>query len=94
MRVHSELRDFGHFFIVIDPELFSPLTNFTARVDRMIEQTKSAQRMDDIDEVLIPGEAELRARERNLSRGIVPVRPATYSALLKYKTSAGLDTKL
>jgi LDH2 family malate/lactate/ureidoglycolate dehydrogenase len=93
LRNHSEPRDLGHFFMAIDPELFSPLAEFTARVDRMIDITKSGERAENVEEILIPGEAELRERERNLREG-VPVRPVTYRALLNYAEAAKLTTKL
>jgi LDH2 family malate/lactate/ureidoglycolate dehydrogenase len=89
----SAPRDLGHFFLAIDPELLSPLADFTARVDRIIDETKASQRADGVDEILIPGEAELRARERNLKLG-VPLRRVTYEALLKYGVDAGLATRL
>jgi amino acid adenylation domain-containing protein len=85
--------NFGHFFMAIDPELFMPSADFTARVDRLIEMTKSGDKADGADEILVPGEAELRARERSLKEG-VPVRPSTYEALRKYGRKAGLDTEL
>ena len=85
--------NFGHFFLAIDPELFMPSPEFTARVDRLIEQTKAGKRADMVEEILIPGEAELRARERSLRQG-VPLRPSTYHALRAYAEKAGLDTKL
>jgi amino acid adenylation domain-containing protein len=94
MRDHAELRDLGHFFLAIDPELFSPAAEFTGRVDRMIEQAKSAERIEGVDEILVPGEAEMRARERNLATGAAPLRPVTYQALVKYGASAGLRTEL
>lgn len=93
MKDGSKPRDIGHFFIVIDPELFSPAAEFIGRVDRLIEQTKAARPMENVDEILIPGEAELRARERNLKYG-VPLRPVTYRSLMRYKTSARLSTPL
>jgi amino acid adenylation domain-containing protein len=93
MHNHSEARDLGQFFMVIDPEQFSPLAEFTARVDRMIEITKAGERAENVKEILIPGEAELRERERNLNRG-VPVRALTYRALLKYAEEAKLDAEL
>ena len=61
--------NFGHFFMAIDPELFMPSPEFTARVDRLIEQTKSGDRAEGAQEILIPGESELRARERSLQGG-------------------------
>jgi LDH2 family malate/lactate/ureidoglycolate dehydrogenase len=79
--------------MAIDPELFMPATEFTTRVDRMIEQAKGGERTDDVEEILVPGEREMRARERNLRDG-VPLLPSTYHALRKYARNAGLDTEL
>jgi len=93
MRQNAEPPDFGHFFMVIDPRLFMPLAEFTRRVDRMIEQTKTGQRSESGDDILIPGEAELQARERNMQDG-VPLRPSTYRALRKHGEEAGLNTEL
>jgi len=85
--------NFGHFFMAIDPELFMASSDFTARVDRLIDMTKSGEKAVGSAEILVPGEAELRARERSLRDG-VPLRRSTYRALEKYGTNAGLDTKL
>ncbi|HEX9983146.1 MAG TPA: amino acid adenylation domain-containing protein [Thermoanaerobaculia bacterium] len=85
--------DFGHFFIVIDPELFLSRDEFSARVDRMIDEVKGARRMQGIDEILLPGEAELRAREHNLRSG-VPLSSAVHQALEKYRREAGLVSEL
>jgi LDH2 family malate/lactate/ureidoglycolate dehydrogenase len=85
--------NFGHFFMAIDPELFMPSADFTARVDRLIEMTKTGDKADGAEEIFVPGEVELRARERSLKEG-VPLRPSTYEALRKYGLKAGLDTEL
>jgi LDH2 family malate/lactate/ureidoglycolate dehydrogenase len=85
--------NFGHFFMAIDPETFMPSQEFTARVDRLIEQAKSGERAAGVDEILVPGELELRARERSLREG-VPLRYSTYHALRKYARKAGLETEL
>jgi LDH2 family malate/lactate/ureidoglycolate dehydrogenase len=85
--------NFGHFFMAIDPELFMPGADFTARVDRLIEQTKSGVRAEGVEEILVPGESELTARERSLLDG-VPLRPSTFAALRKYGRSVALQTEL
>lgn len=85
--------DLGHFFLAINPELFLPSAEFTARVDRMIEEAKAGGRAEGVEEILVPGELELRARERNLREG-VPLLPSTYRALLSYREQAGLETEL
>jgi amino acid adenylation domain-containing protein len=85
--------DLGHFFMAIDPELFMPTAEFTARVDHLIEQTKAGERAENVEEILIPGEMEMRAREQNLREG-VPLPPLIYHALRKYARKAGLDSVL
>jgi LDH2 family malate/lactate/ureidoglycolate dehydrogenase len=56
-------------------ELFLPSSDFTARVDRLIEMTKAGDRADGAEEILVRGESELRARERSLKEG-VPLGPS------------------
>jgi LDH2 family malate/lactate/ureidoglycolate dehydrogenase len=85
--------NFGHFFMAIDPELFMLGTEFTSRVDHLIEQTKAGERAEGVAEILVPGESEMRARERSLVDG-VPLRQSTFQALRKYGRNAGLETEL
>jgi LDH2 family malate/lactate/ureidoglycolate dehydrogenase len=93
MRRSEKPPNIGHLFMAIDPELFMPLVEFTARVDCLIEQTKAGERSENVEEILIPGERELRDRERNLRAG-VPLLPSTYRALREYAQKARLDTQL
>jgi LDH2 family malate/lactate/ureidoglycolate dehydrogenase len=86
--------DFGHFFLAIDPGLFLERAEFFTRVDRMIDEVKSVRRMSDVEEILVPGEAELRAREANRVRGDLPVSRATYETLEKFAREAGLSARL
>ena len=83
----------GHFFLVINPELFVDRPSFLARVDAMIAAAKASQRAPGVAEILVPGEMEMRAREQNLRDG-VPLLPSTYRALLDYRQKAGLQTEL
>ena len=85
--------DLGHFFMAIDPALFMPLETFTARVDAMIEATKAGERMEGVEEILVPGEMEMRAREMHLREG-VPLLPSTLRSLVEYRRQAGLETEL
>jgi LDH2 family malate/lactate/ureidoglycolate dehydrogenase len=85
--------DLGHFFMALDPRLFLPYEAFTARVEAMIAAAKASERMDGVAEILVPGEMELRARERNLREG-VPLLPSTYRVLQEYRRQAGLETEL
>jgi amino acid adenylation domain-containing protein len=89
----SQAPDYGHFFIAIDPERFMPAAEFAARVDRMIDQTKHGEHAENIDEILIPGEMELRARDQSLKEG-VRLRPSTHRALVSYGRQMGLGAEL
>jgi LDH2 family malate/lactate/ureidoglycolate dehydrogenase len=94
-KLHGSLRgpDYGHFFMAIDPQRSMPTTEFVARVDRMIEQTKNGERAEHVDEILIPGEMELRARDQSLIEG-VRLLSSTYHALVTYGRHMGLSADL
>lgn len=83
----------GHFFMAIDPRLFLPFEDFTARMDGMIAAAKGSERMEGVEEIFVPGEMELRARQRHLRDGI-PLLPSTHRALLDYRQKAELETEL
>jgi len=85
--------DLGHLFMAINPELFMPIAEFKSRVDSMVEQVKSGERAENVSELLLPGEIEMRARAENLIEG-VPILSVTYSALEKYRKTAGLTSGL
>jgi LDH2 family malate/lactate/ureidoglycolate dehydrogenase len=85
--------DYGHCFIAIDPQRFMPAAELAARVDRLIEHTKSSERAENVGEIFVPGEMEMRARERSLREG-VRLRASTYRALVTYGRQAGLHTDL
>jgi ureidoglycolate dehydrogenase (NAD+) len=93
VRDSSQAPDYGHFFMAIDPVRFMPASEFAARVDRMIEQTKKGKHAEDVDEILIPGEMELRARDQSLKEG-VRLRPSTHRALVTYGRQMGLGADL
>jgi LDH2 family malate/lactate/ureidoglycolate dehydrogenase len=83
----------GHFFMAINPELFTSREEFLSRVDAMIEAAKASDLAEGVEEILVPGEMEMRARKRNLDQG-VPLLPSTYRGLQAYAQEAGLETVL
>lgn len=93
VRQTSEPPDLGHFFFAIDPRLFMPPVEFTSRVERLIEETKTGRRAVAVDEILIPGEAELRSRDRSLQEGVL-LRRSAYETLRRYAREAGLTAPL
>jgi len=91
---HTYEPNLGHFFMAINPEMFMPRDALLDRVDQMIDAAKASEKAAGIPEILVPGESEMRARERNLKAGSVPLLPSTYKGLLDYKQKAGLETAL
>lgn len=94
MRNGEREHDLGHFMLALDSGLFMPRETFAARVDRLIDDMKSAERQEGVAEILGPGELEMRARAANLAAGSVPLLPTTLQRLLDYGRDAGLTTTL
>lgn len=94
VRDEGKRPDLGHFFLAINPELFMPLEQFRARVDRMVDEIKSSRLAPGTKEILVAGEIEMRNRQANLAAGSVPLLPSTLRALETYREEAGLETKL
>jgi amino acid adenylation domain-containing protein len=92
-RMRQGAPDLGQLFVAINPELFMPIDQFKKRVDSMVEQVKASERAENVPEILLPGELEMRAREESLLHG-VPVLPVTHAALEKYRKAAGLNCSL
>jgi amino acid adenylation domain-containing protein len=93
LRNYTGAADFGHFFLVLDPERFLPRDQFLERMDRLILQTKAGTLAEGTREILIPGESELRAREQSLREG-VRLAPEVHRRLVQYGIAAGLRSRL
>ena len=63
----------GHFFLVLDPELFLPREQFTARLDELIGQVKTGARARGTDELFVPGERGQRRAAELRRAGEVPL---------------------
>ena len=90
----GSLDDLGHFFMAIDPAIFMPIEQFKDRVEEMIRQIKSSKLAAGSSGVMVPGEPEWNARERNLAAGTVPLLETTYRTIAAHIEEQGLKTKL
>ena len=61
----------GHFFVLFDIAAFMDLSEFTQRIDEMIDRLKAGKRRPGVQEILIPGERSARNFERNSREGIL-----------------------
>ncbi|HYL82161.1 MAG TPA: Ldh family oxidoreductase, partial [Candidatus Acidoferrum sp.] len=75
----------GHVFMAIRPDLFLPMAAFKQRMDTLIERLKASEPAAGVDEVLMPGEPEVRHETERLRTGL----PLTAGVLASVETEAG-----
>ena len=59
----------GHYVQAIDISAFCPVEEFKKRMDELLADLKSQPRMDGVNEILIPGEPELRTKTQREKEG-------------------------
>jgi uncharacterized oxidoreductase len=80
----------GPVVIAIDPECFAPLDEFIADVEAQCEAVLSSPTSAGVDEILLPGQMEQRARVERERDGI-PVADATVAELEVLCAQAGIS---
>lgn len=83
----------GHLLICIDVAALGDPTEYAARAEQLVEQTRGADKAAWADEILVPGELEDRARTRHEAEGIV-LADSTWDSLaaLCVETDLALPT--
>jgi ureidoglycolate dehydrogenase (NAD+) len=76
----SKPQDVGHWLLVIDIEHFLPLTEFTDRIQGLVDLAHAVAPAAGFGSVLVPGEPEDRTAEQRLRDGI-PLAAATVQEL-------------
>jgi LDH2 family malate/lactate/ureidoglycolate dehydrogenase len=82
-----------HAFFAIDPDCFIGRDEFKREVDRYITQIKQSAKAKNCEEIVIPGEPELRTETERLKNGI-PIMPATIDELAALGESLGISFSL
>ena len=59
----------GHFFLALNPEIFLPRAEFTRRMDELLTWVKSGERIEGVDEIVVPGRARPAAGSRDHGLG-------------------------
>jgi LDH2 family malate/lactate/ureidoglycolate dehydrogenase len=67
-------QDYAFMFIVFDPEVLMPRSEFDSALTELIENVRSTPPLDPGDPVRIPSERAFRERERNRKLGIPVAR--------------------
>ena len=83
----------GHLMICLNIEAFLPLSEFNARIEKLIAELKSVPLAKGFDEIFYPGEIEIRNEERNLRDG-VQLPDQTLVSLAKLAQETGLVSLL
>jgi len=86
----AEKKGNGVFFQAIDVASFMPVREFKRRIDSLIQIAKSSKLRPGFDEILIPGEPELRTEKKRLGEGIY-VPEKTWEEIKGTGTKMGLD---
>jgi LDH2 family malate/lactate/ureidoglycolate dehydrogenase len=80
----------GTFILAIDAGAFRPAAEVKASTDRVADRIKAIPPADGFSEVMLPGEPEVRTRERRLREGI-PLPEATWQELQDAAASLGVS---
>jgi len=60
----------GHFQAALNISHFMPVSEFTSRVDQLIRELKSSERIEGVEEIFLPGEMEWKKKAQRLKSGI------------------------
>jgi len=61
----------GDFMIALDPAAFVSPEEFKARVQDFVAEVKASRKAPGVVEIMVPGEPELRMKEKRLREGIL-----------------------
>ena len=79
-------RKVGHFFMVIDPEKFLPVSNFKEKMQDMVDRIREMPRTDENIPVMVPGDPEKKSMEHRLADGI-PILEQVFVEYLEVSAS-------
>ncbi len=66
----SYQQEFALVLMAVNISAFQPLDEFRAMIDELVAAVKNGRRAPGVQEILVPGEPEWRARERHLRDGL------------------------
>ena len=85
----GERQDTGHFHLALDPERTVGRERFAAVLGGMLDELRASPVAPGFDEVLAPGDPELRARAERERAG-VPIEPALWGTLQELSAELGV----
>jgi len=82
----------GVFVMALKIENFLPAKEFEGRVEKLVKAVKASPRAEGFAEIIIPGEPEIKERERRLREGI-PISDKAWQPLVDTCRHYGLDVE-
>jgi LDH2 family malate/lactate/ureidoglycolate dehydrogenase len=83
----------GHFVMALNIGAFMPLAQFKQRMDLRIRSIKNSERLPGVEEILMPGERELRL-ERERRRHGIPLSVAVLDQVASVAREMGVESVL
>ncbi|HEX2072312.1 MAG TPA: Ldh family oxidoreductase [Geodermatophilus sp.] len=80
----------GHLFLALDPAAFGDPAGYTARVERLIDEVKSAPLAQGFEEIFYPGEVEDRAEAATLAAGGLALAKESLADLRRLAAETGV----
>jgi LDH2 family malate/lactate/ureidoglycolate dehydrogenase len=88
-KTYDRAQDVGHFFMAMRANLFMPEADYRGRMDTLIERVRACPKAEGFDEILIPGEPEVREEAMRRKTGI-PYSMSEIAPLQKEAERAGV----
>jgi len=85
--------DFPTVMLAVNIAAFQPLEQFCQMVDELIAIVKAGRKAPGVEEILVPGEPEWRAREKHLREGL-DLPEATWQRIVDAGAKCGLKVAL
>lgn len=79
----------GHVIVAIDPAAFGDPAGFKRRVDRVLRDIRSSERLPGVERILVPGERSAAKHAARSASG-VPIPPALKASLDKLAAELGI----
>ncbi len=80
----------GVGLIVVDISAFLPHNHFSSLIDELRDYIKSSPPSQNFEEVLLPGEKDIRLEQRRLHDGI-PIDQTTWEQIISSAASVGVE---
>jgi L-2-hydroxycarboxylate dehydrogenase (NAD+) len=87
---HDGKRNNGHLFIALDVESFMGIEQFKERLDELVHMVKSAPKIDEEKDILLPGEIEW-TRKLNQDKGSIKLTEQIVKVINDLSTEYGVE---